>query len=335
MSCFSCPRRRLVPERDLRLFTREELESATSGFSAAALLGRGSHGSVFLASFDNGSLLAAAKLPTPQSFASNEIAVLSSLPQSPFLVNIIGRVAETSAAGEHISITEFMPGGSLYELIHPSFPGPPPNFRLRLRVALRAAEALASIHALQPPVLHRDIKPSNILLDAGGHARLTDFGLAVRGLPSEAFPAGTMGYLDPAYVSPGDLSVKTDVYSFGVVLLELISGRRAIDVEYSPASVVKWSAGLVAAGKFDELWDPRGGGPGCAAEELAALGVVLVAARCVGAVPEGRPAMDEVVRSLRSAGLIAGYSAERRFWWIPARIRRVANVAAERWRDGG
>ncbi|XP_020590989.1 serine/threonine-protein kinase-like protein At1g28390 [Phalaenopsis equestris] len=193
-----------------------------------------------------------------------------------------------------------MPNGSLDDLIHRSpstFPLP-----LRIRLALRAATAVASLHRLRPPVLHRDIKSSNILIDGEGRARLADFGLAVRGLPSEAAPAGTIGYLDPAYSSPRDLSVKTDVYSFGVVLLELISGRRAIDVEYCPASVVSWAVGRIEAELFDGLWDLRCGGPGSAEEEAARCEVARLAGRCVGSAPEGRPTMEEVVACLRSAG---------------------------------
>lgn len=336
MACFPVPRS--WTRKKHRLFTQEELESATSGFSPSTLLGRGSHGSVFLAKLDNGRLLAAAKLPappplqdpttSPSSFTANEISLLSSLPASPLLVNLVGR---TSAA-EPIAIVEFMPNGSLDDLIHrPSFQTPS-TFPLRIRLALHAATAVASLHSLRPPVLHRDIKPSNILLDSEGRARLADFGLAVRGLPSQAAPAGTIGYLDPAYSSPGDLSVKTDVYSFGVVLLELISGRRAIDVEYSPASVVSWAVELIEADLFDGLWDLRCGGPGSAAEEAAGREVARLAGRCVRSVPEGRPTMVEVVACLRSAGRSAGFWGDGKcWWWKSARRGKVADLTAERW----
>ncbi|RLN18160.1 Serine/threonine-protein kinase-like protein [Panicum miliaceum] len=54
-------------------------------------------------------------------------------------------------------------------------------------------------------------------------------------------PAGTLGYLDPAYVTPESLSTKTDVFSFGILLLEIMSGRKAIDVQHSLPSVIEWA----------------------------------------------------------------------------------------------
>ena len=40
---------------------------------------------------------------------------------------------------------------------------------------------------------------------------------------------GTYGYCAPEYAMTGQLTLKSDIYSFGVVLLEIITGRRAID----------------------------------------------------------------------------------------------------------
>ena len=80
-------------------------------------------------------------------------------------------------------------------------------------------------------VVHGDIKPANIMLDASLDAKLGDFGLA-RLVDHGAEPqttqvvAGTVGYIDPEFVSSRRPTAESDVYSYGVVLLEIACGRR-------------------------------------------------------------------------------------------------------------
>ncbi|XP_073010754.1 serine/threonine-protein kinase-like protein At1g28390 [Typha latifolia] len=284
----------MAPNNTLRTFSAAELSAATSDFSPSSLLGRGSHSSVHLAVLDSGRLLAAAKLPSPSSspsISAHEISLLSSLPRTPFLVNLLG-------ASSSIAVVDLMPLGSLHLHLHQS---PPLPFRRRLSLALRAAMAVESLHRLG--IAHRDLKPSNILLDARGRPRIADFGLAARLTDDAAdlpLPAGTLGYLDPGYVKPSDLSTKTDVYSFGVILFEILSGRRGLDVKYSPPALVEWAAPLVAAGKFEDIWE-KGAEPGKGREEEAARMVAEVATRCVREEAGARPELDEVVRCLREA----------------------------------
>ena len=83
--------------------------------------------------------------------------------------------------------------------------------------------------------MHRDVKTSNILLDEKFEAHLSDFGIA-KSLSSvkahtSTFVMGTIGYIDPEYARTSRLNEKSDVYSFGIVLLELITGRKAVDNE--------------------------------------------------------------------------------------------------------
>ena len=103
-------------------------------------------------------------------------------------------------------------------------------------IALGAAQGLAYLHHdCSPRIIHRDVKSSNILLDKDFEAHLTDFGIAKSLCASKSHTStyimGTIGYIDPEYARTSRLTEKSDVYSYGVVLLELLTGRKAVDNE--------------------------------------------------------------------------------------------------------
>ncbi|KAJ8628678.1 hypothetical protein MRB53_022001 [Persea americana] len=287
----------------LRLFSYEELESATNGFSSENLLGKGSHGSVYKAVLDDGKLVLAVKKITATPLSSdednpgeNEIEILSRI-RNPGLVNLLGFCLELNE--RKLIVVEFMANRTLYDNLHCNSRSP--GWGKRIRFALQIAKAVESLHSSNPPVIHRDIKSSNVLFDANWNARLGDFGLALRGHVEDVRrlstpPAGTMGYLDPGYLTPQNLSTKSDVFSFGILLLEIISGRNAIDMNYRPSSIDEWAIPLIKQGEFDRLYDPRIGMPkdSCVRRQLAAL-----AAWCVQSSAERRPSMLEVVNCLR------------------------------------
>jgi serine/threonine protein kinase len=81
-------------------------------------------------------------------------------------------------------------------------------------------------------------KSTNVLLDSTLDVRLGNFGLVLC-VPKRLLvvfaammtPTSMLSYLDLAYITPESLSTKTDVFSFGILLLEIMGGRKAIDLQ--------------------------------------------------------------------------------------------------------
>ncbi|PWA37755.1 Protein kinase, ATP binding site-containing protein [Artemisia annua] len=232
----------------------------------------------------------------PESEVENEIAILSKI-HSPRLVNLVG-FSNYTPHQNRLLVVEFMSNGTLYDTLHIN--QQPPTWGRRIRLALQTAKAVETLHLCVPPVIHRDIKSANVLIDRNFNARLGDFGLALRCCVDDyrllsTPPAGTMGYLDPGYVTPDNLSTKTDVFSFGILLLEIISGRKAIDVSHSPPSIVDWAIPLIRRGKLSSVFDPRIVAP---KDLVVRKQLCVIAAKCVRSCRERRPSMSEIVESL-------------------------------------
>jgi serine/threonine-protein kinase PBS1 len=89
-------------------------------------------------------------------------------------------------------------------------------------------------------------------LGEGFHPKLSDFGLAKFGPSGDKSHVstrvmGTEGYCAPEYATSGKLTMKSDIYSFGVVLLELITGRKALDDGHGhDRHLVEWVIHLIS-----------------------------------------------------------------------------------------
>lgn len=152
---------------------------------------------------------------------SQEVTILRSL-HHPNLVMFLG----ASIAPRLCMVSEYMEGGSLYELLYKK--KRIPSSRRRLVLALDIAKALAYLHSMQPQIVHRDLKSPNILLEEhGDHAKVGDVGLArVRALSGEKMmgAAGTYPWMAPEMLAGHSYTEKADVYSYGIVLSEICSG---------------------------------------------------------------------------------------------------------------
>ena len=102
--------------------------------------------------------------------------------------------------------------------------------------------AAALDYAHSKEMLHRDVKPSNILLDKGGKAYLTDFGIA-RLLSDKKLTAtgtliGTPAYMSPEQGMGEEVARESDIYSLGVVAFRLITGQLPYDAP-TPIAIVQ------------------------------------------------------------------------------------------------
>ncbi|KAF2290045.1 hypothetical protein GH714_001598 [Hevea brasiliensis] len=304
----------ILQSTNLKSFSYSDLKMATRNFRPDSVLGEGGFGSVFKGWIDEHSftaakpgtgLVIAVKRLNLESFQGHKewLAEVNYLGQfyHPHLVKLIGYCLED----EHrLLVYEFMPRGSLENhLFRRGSYFQPLSWNLRLKVALGAAKGLAFLHSDENKVIYRDFKTSNILLDSKYNAKLSDFGLAKDGPTGDKSHVstrvmGTYGYAAPEYLATGHLSAKSDVYSFGVVLLEMLSGRRAIDKNRPSGehNLVEWAKPYLAnKRKIFRVLDNRLEGQ---YSMDVAYKAATLALRCLSTEPRFRPNMDEVVTLL-------------------------------------
>uniref|UniRef100_A0A5B7B2X9 non-specific serine/threonine protein kinase n=1 Tax=Davidia involucrata TaxID=16924 RepID=A0A5B7B2X9_DAVIN len=304
----------ILQSSNLKSFSFSDLKMATRNFRPDSVLGEGGFGSVFKGWIDEHSFVAtkpgtgvviAVKRLNQEGFQGHRewLAEVNYLGQlyHPHLVKLIGYCLED----EHrLLVYEFMPRGSLENhLFRRGSYFQPLSWNLRMKVALGAAKGLAFLHSAETKVIYRDFKTSNILLDSKYNAKLSDFGLAKDGPTGDKSHVstrvmGTYGYAAPEYLATGHLTTKSDVYSFGVVLLEMLSGRRAVDKNRPSGehNLVEWAKPYLASKrKIFRILDNR-------LEGQYSLDVANKASnlafRCLSTDAKFRPSMDDVVKEL-------------------------------------
>ncbi|XP_009593012.1 serine/threonine-protein kinase-like protein At5g23170 [Nicotiana tabacum] len=301
----------------MKVFEYEKLEKATENFSKSRLIGKGSHGYVYKGILEDGKIIAIKKqslgLQKIQDYSKleNEVSILSSLFENSLIVNFLGTSNNNSAKNETFLIMEYLPNGTLHEMIHAK--NVPPPWPKRAQVAIQVAKAIQFLHQTKPSIVHRDIKSTNVLFDSNWNAKLADLGLALRlktdcedddpyspshRSNSVTRPAGTIGYLDPSYTKPSKLSTKNDIFSFGVLLLEIMSSRKVIDVSKSPVSIVDWAIILIKEGRDLEICDKRMHVPWYM--EATIKNMLRIATRCVSPKKITRPSIQEIVKEMEN-----------------------------------
>ncbi|XP_057499480.1 U-box domain-containing protein 33-like [Actinidia eriantha] len=291
-------------------FSFSEIEAATTSFDPSLKIGEGGYGSIYRGFLRHTQvaikMLHSHSLQGPSEF-QQEVNILSKL-RHPNLVTLVGACPEA-----WILVYEYLPNGSLEDRLSCRDNTPPLSWQARIRIATELCSVLIFLHSCNPhSVVHGDLKPANILLDANFVSKLSDFGICRVITQNELSsnnttlccitdPKGTFAYMDPEFLSTGELTPMSDVYSFGIILLRLLTGRPAL-------GITKEVQYALDKGNLKDLLDPTAGDwPFVQAKQLAHLAI-----RCCEMSRRSRPELaSDVWRVLEPMRVSCGASSFR------------------------
>ncbi|KAK9104509.1 hypothetical protein Scep_021353 [Stephania cephalantha] len=273
-----------------------EIYSATDNLNAMNFIGQGMAGKVYKGVLPNGRQVAVKHINNDKHMETfvREVRSLSHV-RHPNLVSLLGFCEEQK---ECFLVYELCHNGNLSEWLYDK--DKVLSWNQRLEIAISSARGLSFLHSYpEGCIVHRDIKPTNILLGPSFRAKLSDFGLSkVMDLGQSYVSSevrGTFGYVDPEYQKNHKVTSHGDVYSFGIVLLQILSGRKVINLDlHKPMPLDKMARSLVRGGNIAEFVDPKLNG------EFSNEGfnIVLKLALSCTSYKQQRPTMEKVIRVL-------------------------------------
>ncbi|OAY55363.1 receptor like protein kinase S.2 [Manihot esculenta] len=306
-----------------RIFSYAELFIGSNGFSEDEILGSGGFGKVYRAVLPSDGTVVAVKCLAEKgeqfekTFEAELVAVANLRHRN--LVKLRGWCVHED---QLLLVYDYMPNRSLDRVLFrrpENFTSPTLNWERRRKIIGGLAAALHYLHEqLETQIIHRDVKASNVMLDSHFNARLGDFGLA-RWLEHELkyqtkLPSmrnrqfrlaestrigGTIGYLPPeSFQKRSVATAKSDVFSFGIVVLEVVSGRRAVDLTCPEDQIIllDWIRRLSDEGKLLQAGDNRLPDGSYALSEMERL--IHLGLLCTLNNPQLRPNMKWIVEIL-------------------------------------
>ncbi|KAF7847308.1 hypothetical protein BT93_L3099 [Corymbia citriodora subsp. variegata] len=283
-------------------YSYNDIKRITNDFEEK--LGQGAYGTVYKGKLSNEIFVAVKMLDN--SFGNgeefiNEVSTMGRIHH----VNVVRMVGFCADGFRRALVYEFLPNESLEKFIFQGDDNPDPFLswdRLH-NIALGVGKGIEYLHqGCDQRILHFDIKPHNILLDDHFIPKIADFGLAKlcskeQSAVSMTAARGTMGYIAPEVFSRnfGSVSSKSDVYSFGMLLLEMVGGRKNVDVNAKNMSQMyfpQWVYNHLNKGEELEI-RIREDGDHKIAKKLAIIGLW-----CIHWYPADRPPVKAVVQML-------------------------------------
>ncbi|CAN0918407.1 LRR receptor-like serine/threonine-protein kinase ERECTA [Linum grandiflorum] len=291
----------VILHMNMALHVYEDIMRMTENLSEKYVIGYGASSTVYKCVLKNCKPVAIKRLYShyPQCLKEfeTELGTVGSIKHR----NLVSLQGYSLSSSGHLLFYDYMENGSLWDLLHgPTKKKKAMDWNTRLKIAMGAAQGLAYLHHdCSPRIIHRDVKSSNILLDKDFEPHLTDFGIAKSLCVSKSYTStyvmGTIGYIDPEYARTSRLTEKSDVYSYGIVLLELLTGRKAVDNECNLHHLIlsKASNNAVMETVDTEIT--------ATCKDLGAVKKVFqLALLCAKRQPSERPTMHEVTRVLSS-----------------------------------
>jgi serine/threonine protein kinase len=151
--------------------------------------------------------------------------------------NVVRVLTTGKAFGRFYIAMELVPGGHFEHQIRER--GKIPELEM-LPLAIEVAQGLKAAHSAG--LIHRDVKPGNILLDAEGHAKLVDFGLAL--VTQGGKVQATEVWATPYYVPPETIEgyvedFRSDIYAFGATVYHALAGKPSCGEETMATDVLR------------------------------------------------------------------------------------------------
>ncbi|MBA0557666.1 hypothetical protein Golob_014720, partial [Gossypium lobatum] len=294
----------LSPKR----YSYSDVKKITKSFKEK--LGKGGYGTVYKGKLLDGHLVAVKLLNTTKGNGQEFINEVASISRTSH-VNIVSLLGFCSEGRKRALIYEFMPNGSLELFIHKKDimnDRPHLSSEELFKIAIGIARGLEYLHrGCNTRILHFDIKPHNILLDENFLPKIADFGLSKLCTTKDSIVSmlearGTIGYIAPEVFcrNVGGVSHKSDVYSYGMMILEMVGGRKNIDVGVSRTSEVyfpHWIYGYVVQDNIE----PQLLGLRTRDETKVARKMILVGLWCIQMNPLDRPSMSKVIEMLEGS----------------------------------
>ncbi|XP_060099523.1 receptor-interacting serine/threonine-protein kinase 2 [Heteronotia binoei] len=163
-----------------------------------------------------------------------------------YILPILGICNEPEFLG---IVTEYMPNGSLNQLLHGKYIYPDIAWPLRFRMLYEIALGVNYLHNMSPPLLHHDLKTQNILLDSEFHVKIADFGLSKWRMVSISqsrgektmSEGGTIIYMPPEDYNPNQktrASAKHDIYSYAIIMWEVLARKQPFEDVINPLQIM-------------------------------------------------------------------------------------------------